>query len=119
MFQQHPIIKSVDISAVRYMNIGRIRAINSLIWTINSFTSVQARARCQVNYGKAFGFQSLLEFGTEDKGLQLYMSVLFTTNWGNNCASALVHLTADEVQMRVTCALPLKPARPRPGGHST
>ena len=102
----------MDISAVKYMNIGCIRAINSLTWTINSLTSVQARVCCQVNYEKSFGFQSLLEFGTEDKGLQLYTSVFFTTNWGNNCASALVHPTADEVQMRVTCALPLKPARP-------
>lgn len=94
------------------MNTEYIRAINSFTWTINSLTSVQAGFCCQMSYEKVFGFQSLLEFGIEDEGLHLCMSMFFTTKQGDNCASALVHLTADEVLRRLICTLPLNPARP-------
>ena len=66
------------------MNPEYVRAINSPTWTINSFTSVQAGVCCQVSYEKVFDFQSLLEFGIEDKELRFCMSVFFITNQGNN-----------------------------------
>ena len=66
------------------MNPEYIRAINSPVWTINSFTSVQAGVCCQVSYEKVFAFQSLLEFGIEDKELWFWTSLLLITNEGNN-----------------------------------
>lgn len=80
---------------------GIRRAINSLTWTINRLTSIRAGFYCQMSYEKAFGFQSLLELGIEEKRLRLCVSAFLSANQGNSCVSAPVHPTADKVPMRV------------------
>lgn len=97
---------------MKYVDTEYIKAINSLTWTINSFTSIQTGFCCQMSYKKAFGFQSLLEFRIEANELWLCISTFLTIYLGNNHTSALDHPTADVVQMRDACALPQKLSKP-------
>lgn len=63
---QYPIMKYINISATKCMNIHTNWDTNKVI---NSFRSVQVTFCCQMGYDKTVGFQNFSETGIVNQGL--------------------------------------------------